>query len=138
MQYSHYFKLPAQKICTYSSICDYISSYVGERFWYKDRFKTGLKKIKESLTKPHGEKKIEKITERIGRLKEKSRGISQHYEIELTKDESGKLLTAITWNKATKAGTAASHPGVYCLRSNETGWDEEKLWHTYTMLTDSL
>ena len=33
-------------------------------------------------------------------------------------------------------GTMATHPGVYCLRSNETGWDEEKLWRTYTMLTD--
>ena len=27
-------------------------------------------------------------------------------------------------------------PGVYCLRSNETQWDEEKLWRTYTTLTD--
>lgn len=30
----------------------------------------------------------------------------------------------------------ATHPGVYCLRSNELSWDEEKLWRTYTMLTD--
>ena len=29
-----------------------------------------------------------------------------------------------------------THPGVYCLRSNETTWDAAKLWHTYTMLTD--
>ena len=33
-------------------------------------------------------------------------------------------------------GTVATHPGVYCLRSNELTWDEEKLWRTYTMLTD--
>ena len=30
----------------------------------------------------------------------------------------------------------ATHPGVYCLRSNEMAWDEERLWRTYTMLTD--
>ena len=30
----------------------------------------------------------------------------------------------------------ATHPGVYCLRSNEVDWEEEKLWRTYTMLTD--
>lgn len=30
----------------------------------------------------------------------------------------------------------ATHPGVYCLRSNELGWDEAKLWGTYMMLTD--
>ena len=30
----------------------------------------------------------------------------------------------------------ATHPGVYCLRSSETDWDEETLWRTYTTLTD--
>lgn len=103
---------------------------------FSERFEAGLTKIKESLTKPHGEKKVDKITERIGRLKEKSHGIAQHYEIELTRDESGKRVTAITWTKVPRDGTAVTHPGVYCLRSNETSWDEEKLWHTYTMLTD--
>jgi transposase len=103
---------------------------------FAERFEKGLTKIRESLIKPHGEKKFDKITERIGRLKEKSRGIAQHYEIELTKDESGKLVTAIAWQKVPKDGTAVTHPGVYCLRSNETTWDEAALWHTYTMLTD--
>jgi len=103
---------------------------------FAERFEAGLLKIRVSLTKPHGEKKTDKITERIGRLKEKSHGIAQHYEIELTKDESGKLVTAITWSKIPKDGTVATHPGVYCLRSNEISWDEAKLWHTYTMLTD--
>ncbi len=30
----------------------------------------------------------------------------------------------------------ATHPGVYCLRSSETDWDEDALWRTYTTLTD--
>ena len=30
----------------------------------------------------------------------------------------------------------ATHPGVYCLRSDELGWDEERLWRTYSMLSD--
>ena len=29
-----------------------------------------------------------------------------------------------------------THPGVYCLRTNELQWDEATLWRTYTMLTD--
>ena len=103
---------------------------------FTERFETGLAKIRESLSKPHGEKKVDKINERIGRLKEKSRGIAQHYEIEVTQDESGKQVTAITWQHVPKKGTVATHPGVYCLRSNETTWDEAKLWHTYSMLTD--
>ena len=29
-----------------------------------------------------------------------------------------------------------THPGVYCLRSSETDWDEATLWRTYLTLTD--
>ncbi len=29
-----------------------------------------------------------------------------------------------------------AHPGVYCLRSSETDWDEETLWRSYITLTD--
>ena len=28
------------------------------------------------------------------------------------------------------------HPGVYCLRTNQFDWDEERLWRTYILLTD--
>jgi hypothetical protein len=99
-------------------------------------FETGLQKIADGLNKPHGEKRHGKLLERIGRLKEKSRGASQHYTIKLEVDASGKKVTALAWEKSLVAGTMATHPGVYCLRSSETGWDEEKLWRTYTMLTD--
>ena len=34
------------------------------------------------------------------------------------------------------AGTMLTHPGVYCLRSNETDWSGERLWRTFTLLTD--
>lgn len=122
------------RLYCYSEGREHKETAINTRF--AERFETGLAKIGESLTKPHGEKKVDKITERIGRLKQKCRGIAQHYEIELTPDESGKLVTAIVWQKVPKKGTAVTHPGVYCLRSNETTWDEAKLWHTYTMLTD--
>ena len=99
-------------------------------------FENGLKKIAEGLTKPRSEKRHDKLLLRIGRLKQKSRGTSQHYKIDLVADESGKKATGLTWSRVPVEGTMATHPGVYCLRSNETGWDEAKLWRTYTMLTD--
>ena len=34
------------------------------------------------------------------------------------------------------AGSMMTHPGVYCLRSNQTDWDEATLWRTYFTLTD--
>jgi hypothetical protein len=34
------------------------------------------------------------------------------------------------------AGTSATHPGVYCLRTTLTEPSEAELWHIYSMLTD--
>ena len=99
-------------------------------------FEAGLQKIADGLQNPRAEKRYDKLLERIGRLKQKSRGASQHYALNLVTDASGKTLTALTWEKSLVEGTMATHPGVYCLRSNELAWDEERLWRTYTMLTD--
>jgi len=107
---------------------------MAERF--AQGFEAGLQKIANGLQKPRSEKRHDKLLERIGRLKEKSRGASQHYTVNLVRDANGKTASALTWEKASVAGTMATHPGVYCLRSNETEWGEEKLWRTYTMLTD--
>ena len=100
------------------------------------RFETGLANLAAGLSQPRAQKKLADIQQRIGRLKEKSRGIGQHYEITVTPDETGTKAASITWTKAPVEGSMLTHPGVYCLRSNETTWDAAKLWHTYTMLTD--
>ncbi len=101
-----------------------------------DRFEAGLHKIADSLTKPRGTKKRDKVLERIGRLKEKSKGIGQHYKIDISLDESGNTVTGITWEQKPVEGTQLTDPGIYCLRTNELQWDEAALWKTYTMLTD--
>ncbi|SDY49710.1 IS1634 family transposase [Nitrosomonas halophila] len=100
------------------------------------RFEAALQKIADGLTKPRTEKRLVKLHERIGRLKANSQGIAQHYDIELLPDASGEKVAALRWTKQPRAGTRLTHPGVYCLRSNETGWDSERLWRTYIMLTD--
>jgi len=99
-------------------------------------FEEGLTKLAEGLAKRRTQKTIAAIQQRIGRLKEKSRGIGQHYEITVTPDETGRNATAITWTQTPVEGSKLTHPGVYCLRSNETAWDDATLWRTYTMLTD--
>ena len=101
-------------------------------------FEAGLQKIADGLNsdKPRSEKSLAKLQERIGRLKQKSRGASQHYQITLKSDEAGKNATALTWKQELVPGTMASHPGVYCLRTNVLDWDEQQLWQTYSTLTD--
>jgi len=103
---------------------------------FAERFEAELSRIHDGLSRPRTTQRIDKLWERIGRLKEKSRGIGQHYTIELEPDASGDKATALRWQRHTTPGSRSSHPGVYCLRTHETGWDPERLWRTYTMLTD--
>ncbi len=103
---------------------------------FADRFEVGLQKIADGLAKPRGTKKHDKVLERIGRLKEKNNGIGQHYQIDLSLNETGTTVTGITWKQKPQEGSRLTHPGVYCLRTNELDWDEVTLWQTYTMLTD--
>jgi transposase len=127
------------------------------------RFEEGLEKLSDALLKPRGEKNADKVLLRIGQLKAKSHGVSQHYAITLgtqeaqsadvpeksdkpettrkpqatsTTGKSEKPMLTLRWSKEIVQGTMASHPGVYCLRTNVLDWDEAKLWHTYTSLTD--
>ena len=103
---------------------------------FAERFEAGLQKMIEGLAKPRGEKRMEKLSERLGRLKAQCRGAGQHYAIELVPDATGQKATALHFEKQPILGSRLTHPGVYCLRSNETTWDAERLWRTYTLLTD--
>lgn len=103
---------------------------------FTGRFEQGLAKLAAGLEKPRSNKSRDKLQEKIGRLKEKSHGIGQHYTITVTCDENGAKAISLTWEKTPVDGTQLTHPGVYCLRSNELAWDEATLWQTYTMLTD--
>jgi transposase len=103
---------------------------------FAERFAAGLQKLADGLAKPRGEKRLAKLHERLGRLKAKSRGASQHYTIELVPDAAGKKATALHFSPRPIDGSRLTHPGVYCLQSNETGWEAEPMWRTYSMLTD--
>lgn len=103
---------------------------------FAEKFESGLAKIAAALQSPHGEKRRDQVLQRVGRLQEKCHGIGQHYRIETIPDETGDKVKALTWEKLPVSGTMLTHPGVYCLRTNELTWDENTLWRTYTMLTD--
>lgn len=105
-----------------------------ERF--ATRFELTLTKLSEGLSRPRTEKRAGKLRERIGRLKAKSRGIAQHYHIDIDTDPTGERATAVRFTRQPVEGSMMTHPGVYCLRSNQTEWDEDTLWRTYVTLTD--
>ena len=105
-----------------------------ERF--ATRFEQALTKLSQGLSRPRTEQRASKIRERIGRLKAKIRGIAQPYHIDIDTDPTGERATAVRFTRQPVEGSMMTHPGVYCLRSNQTDWDEETLWRTYVTLTD--
>ena len=107
---------------------------IAERF--ARRFEDVLTKLSEGLSRPRTQKRVEKVWQRIGRLKAHSRGVAQHYDVELDTDNTGERATAVRFIRRPISGTMMTHPGVYCLRSSETDWDEATLWRTYFTLTD--
>jgi len=99
-------------------------------------FEAALQSLALGLAKPRSTKDPAKIHERIGRAKEKYPRAAQHYTVELTLDDTGKAVTAITWAKAPKPNSALANPGVYCLRTTLTEPDDATLWRIYSMLTN--
>jgi transposase len=99
-------------------------------------FEAALQSLALGLTKPRATKDPAKIQERIGRAKEKYARAAQHYTVELTLDDAGKAVTAITWSKTPKPNSALANPGVYCLRTTLTEPDDATLWRIYSMLTN--
>ena len=105
-----------------------------ERF--AQRFEAALTRLSEGLSKPRTHKRTDQVWQRIGRLKETSRSVAQHYDIALDTNETGERATAVRFTRRPLPGSMLTHPGVYCLRTNQTDWDESTLWRTYFTLTD--
>jgi hypothetical protein len=99
-------------------------------------FEAVLLKLVAGLSKPRGTKDVAKTMERLGRAKQRFARAAQHYQVEVTQDDTGTQVRAITWTRRIKPGTAAMHPGVYCLRTTLVELDNATLWRTYTMLTN--
>ena len=100
------------------------------------RFETALTQLNDGLARPRAHKRLGQVWQRIGRLKAKHSRVAPHYQIAVAADETGEKAVAVTWTRRPQDGSMATHPGVYCLRSSETDWDEDTLWRTYTTLTD--
>jgi transposase len=103
-----------------------------ERF--STRLEAALQHLAEGLHRPRRVKDYDKVLVRIGRLRQRYARVARYYDIRLEKDEASGNATTLHWQRL--ASTADTFPGVYCLRTNQTDWDDATLWHTYTMLTD--
>lgn len=99
------------------------------------RFEQELESIKNAITKKGGVKRIDKVWERIGRLKEKYRRASAKYKISVSEQE-GKA-TGLSWElKPIPKPKEDKANGVYFIRTNYKNPTEEKLWQVYNTIRE--
>jgi len=99
-------------------------------------FEDALKYLETGLHIKGRLKKYDKVLEKIGRLKQKYSRASKLYKIDVSKDKKSGNAIKINWTRKAEQDTKDGFPGVYCLRTNHKNLNEDKLWRTYTMLTD--
>lgn len=96
-----------------------------------------LQKLKEGLKLPHGRiKSIEKVHQKIGRLREKYARLAQHYKILVHPSNDEKNAGDITWTYDEDIVTR-SFSGTYTLRTNVKELTAEKIWEIYVMLSEA-
>ena len=80
------------------------------------RFEGEMSTLNDGLKRPRTRKRLDRVWQRIGRIREKSRGAAAHYDIDVIADDSGEKARAVTWERRPLAGTMITHPGVYWAR----------------------
>jgi len=95
------------------------------------RFEEGLLSIRRGIERRGGVKRLEKVHERIGRLKEKYPSAHRNYKVDVSSQDG--LAIKIEWERV-KSGDK-SH-GVYFIRTTLKGEDEKLIWDIYNTIRE--
>jgi len=96
-------------------------------------FEEGLGQILHGMQTKGGTKKLEKVWERIGRLKEKYPTAHRYYQIEVESKKKG-TATNLIWEKVIPA--TRKQEGVYFLRTSLVDPDEQTFWMMYNTIRE--
>jgi transposase len=101
----------------------------------RERFEEELTNIQTALSKKGGTKRIDKVWERIGRVKERHNRVSAKYEISV-KQQDGKALS-IMWERKQQAKSKEDKTqGVYFIRTSYKDPSEQELWQVYNTIRE--
>lgn len=98
------------------------------------RFEEGIQSIREGIVKKGGTKKLNKVYERIGRLKQKYPSVHAYYDITVSDNGNG-IATSISCCHKTGLG-ADKQAGIYFLRTSITALDEHTFWNIYNIIRE--
>lgn len=98
------------------------------------RFEEGIQSINEGINRKGGTKKLDKVNQRLGRLKEKYSSIHRYYDITITDNGKG-MATAISCQHK-KGEDPDKKAGIYFLRTTLNEHDEKTLWMIYNIIRE--
>lgn len=117
---------------------------------FRTRFEAGLQKIADSLTKKGGVKLVDKVHQRIGRIKQKYPSIQRYFDItvEVQDDtkpkgkktgavaiKEKKVVSSIKWAVKEDVDINA-RSGIYFLRTSLEAKTEDFLWQCYNTIRE--
>lgn len=98
------------------------------------RFEEGIQCIQEGIAKKSGTKKLNKVYERVGRLKQKYPSVHTYYDITVCDDGNG-LATSISCRHK-KGEDPGKQAGIYFLRTSLMKLDECIFWAIYNIIRE--
>jgi len=98
------------------------------------RFEQGMQNINDGISRKGGVKKLEKVFERLGRLKQKYPSIHKYYEIIVTDNGQG-IATNVSLKRKTSED-AIREAGIYFLRTSLNCEDEKTFWMIYNAIRE--
>src|SRR5450759_2135914 len=99
---------------------------------FTSHFETGLNQILLGIQKKGGTKKVEKVWERIGRLKEKYSSAHRFFDIQVSTESD--IVKNLTWKRIIPSSRKAE--GVYFLRTSIKEIDEVAFWNIYNTIRE--
>ncbi|RLD91183.1 MAG: IS1634 family transposase [Bacteroidetes bacterium] len=98
------------------------------------RFEEGLQSIQEGIQKKGGTKKLERVYERLGRLKQKYPSVHKYYDISVI--DNGKGITTSIKYAHKKGEDHGKKAGIYFLRTTLNVEDEKVFWSIYNTIRE--
>lgn len=100
----------------------------------ESRFLEDIEKLNKSVESgniklPH------KVSERIGRLRQKYPGVANYYDIKLLTTEDEKSAKTITWTKLPRGMQRSVLAGCYVVETNREQISAADIWSDYTTIT---
>lgn len=100
----------------------------------EQRFVNDITRLRNSVTK-RNVIKLNKVSERIGRIKERYPSIAHYYDINLILDEAKPEVLDINWIKKESREERSTLTGAYVIESSHNHLNAQEIWKIYTTLT---